>query len=131
MLDFRAHHLLCIQGFQGYGYNEEFTKNMMEVLKNIDSNPESKLISECDVICAYCPHNINGICCETIDSAQKIKKMDLIVLNKLKLKVGTKGRIKEFISLANSTLKNLSDIQDVCGNCNWQKKCLWFLSRDI
>jgi hypothetical protein len=130
MLDFRAHHLLCVQGFQGYGYNEEFTKNMIEVLKNIDRNPESKIITECDIICTYCPHNINGICSQTVASTKKIKKMDLIVLNKLKLKEGVKGRIKEFISLANSTLKNLSDIQEVCGNCNWQKKCLWFLSRD-
>ena len=26
-LRIRAHHILCIQGFQGLGYSEEFTKN--------------------------------------------------------------------------------------------------------
>ena len=27
----RAHHLLCMQGFQGYGYNKTFTENMTHI----------------------------------------------------------------------------------------------------
>ena len=30
-LTLRGHHLLCLKGFQGYGYDENFVKNMIEV----------------------------------------------------------------------------------------------------
>jgi len=129
ILKIRAHHLLCIQGFQGYGYNKDFVKNMSEVIKKIDLNPEVEIITECDVICSCCPHNIGGVCQKDFNSAKKVKEMDMQVLRKLNLRSGARGRIKDFFSLANAKFKNSLDVQDICGDCEWRKKCLWFISR--
>ncbi|MCD6490406.1 MAG: DUF1284 domain-containing protein [Thermodesulfobacterium sp.] len=129
ILKIRAHHLLCIQGFQGYGYSKDFVKNMTEVIKNIDSNPEVEIIAECDIICSCCPHNVGGVCQKELNSAQKVKDMDIQVLRKLNLKDGTRGRAKDFLLLVNTKLKNSLDVQDICGKCEWRKKCLWFISR--
>ncbi|MCK4325925.1 DUF1284 domain-containing protein [bacterium] len=129
ILKLRAHHLLCIQGFQGYGYGQDFIENMEEVTKQIDSNPESQIITECDIICSCCPHKVEGVCQKRSDSAQKVKDMDMQVLRKLYLKDGTRGRVKDFVSLANTKLRNSFDVHDICGDCDWKEKCLWFISR--
>jgi len=129
ILKIRAHHFLCVQGFQGYGYSQDFVKNMIEIIKNIDSNPESQIITECDIICSCCPHNVEGICQKRLDSAQKVKDMDIRVLRKLNLKDGIRGRAKDFLALVNAKFRNRFDIDDICGDCEWKEKCLWFISQ--
>jgi hypothetical protein len=126
----RAHHLLCMQGFQGYGYNEDFSENMSKVIKNLKSSPEQKIkiVTECDVICLYCPHNKKEKC-KNILSNWIIKRMDRKVLKKLGLEVGTNISAFSIFSLVNERFKTYSDIQDICGDCKWNEKCLWFISR--
>jgi len=128
----RAHHLLCIQGFQGYGYSQVFVDNMNEVIKNINSNPdfEIEITDECDVICSYCPYNIKNICLKEKNSSQRIKKIDLQILKKLGLERSARVKAKDILSFANMKLNNMLDIQDICGNCDWKEKCLWFISRN-
>jgi len=56
-LKIRAHHLCCIQGFQGYGYSPIFVANLRVVISDIKAFPSRplELISECDVVCESCP----------------------------------------------------------------------------
>lgn len=131
MMRIRAHHLLCMQGFQGYGYNQEFVSNMAQAIKDMNSCPdlEVEIIVECDIICFHCPHNKAGVCQKRLDSAQKVRDMDMHVLRKLGIREGAKGKVKDILALVNTALKNISDIQDVCGDCEWKEKCLWFISR--
>ena len=131
-LDFsriRAHHLLCIQGFQGYGYNRNFVANMLRILKDINPNSdlEIEIIDECDVICSQCPHNKEEICQKNPDSALKVKCKDERVLRRLGLRKGISGRARDIFSLVNKKLKNIPDVQDICGDCDWKEKCLWFM----
>lgn len=127
----RAHHILCMQGFCGYGYSQDFVNNIAQVIKDINSSPELEveIIAECDVICSHCPYNSGGVCQKRSNSVQRVGDMDLRVLRKLELKEGAKGRAKDIFSLVNTTLRNISYIQDICGDCNWKEKCLWFISR--
>ena len=116
-----------MQGFQGHGYNEAFAQNMSEVISYIGLNPdlEIEIIAKCDVICACCPHNVRGICQKEPGSAQKVREMDIHVLRKLELKRGTKVRAKDIFTIVKAKLKNSSDIESVCGTCEWKEKCLW------
>ena len=59
----RAHHLLCMQGFQGYGYSKDFALHMLKVMDHIMDNPlcELDIITECDEICLHCPHKVGEI----------------------------------------------------------------------
>ena len=55
----RAHHILCIQGFRGKGYSEDFVSNMKEIIKHIESNKDMqiKIMNSPDYICLSCPNN--------------------------------------------------------------------------
>lgn len=127
----RAHHLFCMQGFQGYGYSSEFVANMSLVLESIKTSPSGhlELVSECDAICVSCPHKKE---CSLSDSflALKIRKMDQLVLEKLGMEEKTVGEAKELFRLVNTKLKNPSDIEEVCGSCRWRQKCLWYLQKN-
>jgi hypothetical protein len=126
----RAHHLLCIQGFQGYGYTEDFSNNMAEIIKKLDSNPKQiiEIIAECDIICSCCPYNKKEKCKNLIFN-WTIKRMDKKVLKKIGLDVGTQASAENILSLVNKKFKTNHDIQEICRNCSWKEKCLWFISR--
>ncbi|HOT69643.1 MAG TPA: DUF1284 domain-containing protein [Candidatus Saccharicenans sp.] len=129
ILNIRAHHLLCLQGFQGYGYSEEFVRNMARIIKKMELNSELQIISGCDDICSCCPHQVQGICQKDTGSVPEMQALDRRVLQHLNLQEGTKGKAHDFISLANTRLGSISDIENICGDCNWKEKCLWFASR--
>jgi hypothetical protein len=78
-LKIRAHHLLCILGFHGLGYSQEFATKMGEVVEKLhsDSTFPITLVDECDIICASCPQNVGGKCLGEADSESKIKTRDL------------------------------------------------------
>lgn len=127
MKKIRAHHLLCMQGFQGYGYSSDFVEKMSNIIVSIESSPESriKVVKCCDDICYYCPNNIGNICRKNGDNGAKIRDMDQLVLDKLGFREGycaTAGKLLEYVN--KSFDKN--DALEVCGNCAWKAKCLWY-----
>lgn len=127
-LKIRAHHLCCIQGFQGYGYSPAFVANMRAVISDIKDFPSRpiELVSECDDICISCPSNRE---CSTLRSvhSHKIRNMDLVLMEKLNIHEGTVMKADEAFRLINSKLNNASDIEDVCRICKWKQKCLWYM----
>jgi hypothetical protein len=127
-LKMRAHHLCCIQGFQGYGYSLAFVANLQAVISEIKTFPSRhlELVSECDVVCASCPSKRECTAQESIIS-RRIRNMDLVVMEKLKIKEGTIMEADEAFRLINSQLSDASDIEDVCGDCKWRPKCLWYM----
>ena len=127
----RAHHLLCMQGFQGYGYSEDFSKNMAEIIEILQnfSEYEIEIVAETDSICTCCPYNINGKCQESQGSNDKIVSMDLNVLEKLEISPGSVFKAEEMFKITNKILKTYHDVKEICGNCSWSEKCLWYLKK--
>jgi hypothetical protein len=126
-LKIRAHHLCCIQGFQGYGYSSAFVDNMQAVISDLKAFPSKplKLVSTCDAICASCPSKKE---CATQKSvfSRRIRSMDTAVMKKLRIKEGAIMEADEAFKLVNSKLNDASDINDVCGACKWRQKCMWY-----
>ncbi len=127
-LKIRAHHLCCIQGFQGYGYSPVFVANLRAVISEMRAFPSRplELVSECDVICASCPSK-RECAAQKSDTSRKIRNMDLVVMEKLNIKEGTIIEADEAFRLISSQLANSSDIEDICGTCKWRQKCLWYM----
>lgn len=127
-LKIRAHHLLCLQGFQGYGYNQRFTDNMAAIIRRLDNDPglQFEVIAANDVICAHCPNLSETGCRKEEYSSQKIRSLDLKVLEKLNYPPGRKEKARQIIRLTNYVFRTYTDIQPFCGNCDWKEKCLWF-----
>ncbi len=119
----RAHHLLCVQGFRGYGYSEEFTANMRSIIELIHSEPElyADIVAECDVICLKCPHNKGGVC-----EKKETVEMDMRVLAKLGLESGERVRVREILSRAKGIFSNREELNKICNACPWKDVCGWF-----
>ena len=64
----RAHHLLCMQGFQGYGYSKDFERHMGMIITFLNSNPSTaiQIITSVDEICSKCPYCVEGKCAKRI-----------------------------------------------------------------
>ena len=79
----RGHHLLCLKGFQGYGYDEKFTKNLTNVnLKRKSPDTIIQLTNTPDDICKDCPNLKNNVCIDKIQN-ERIVFMDNEVLKHL------------------------------------------------
>ncbi|MDD5530512.1 MAG: DUF1284 domain-containing protein [bacterium] len=116
----RGHHLLCTQGFQGYGYDKSFTDNMKQVVNklNTSDNLWIKITDTCDEICVKCP-NSNGEEC----SKDHIKTMDSIILKELKLTPGDRLKKEDVFT---TIKKHSQKLQKVCKGCEWQQVCLFY-----
>lgn len=126
----RAHHLLCIQGFQNLGYSPEFVKNMKSIVDEILSHPEKvmlKLSAGLDDICAACPHRGKETCDKDGEANARMVGSDEMTLKKLNLKNPTQKRADDLIALANNKLKSRHDAIGICNTCPWREKCLWYL----
>jgi uncharacterized protein len=124
----RAHHLLCLQGFQGLGYDEKFIANMKHVINELKSHPEQliEVTNSCDCICAACPHQKNFLCGKTLTSNNEICLLDDLVLKKANLTAGSILSFSEVNKIIGKKLKNRKDIEEICGNCSWREQCLFF-----
>ncbi|NYB51250.1 MAG: DUF1284 domain-containing protein [Methanobacteriaceae archaeon] len=128
-VEIRAHHLLCIQGFQGHGYSKDFTTNMAKIVHKLRDNPSTflKIVRGADSICRYCPHLSNGTCYLDPISESRIKVMDNLLLQYLEINHESLVSWNEIKTLT----KNLSPrtIKKICANCFWKNKCLYFQKR--
>ena len=120
----RGHHLLCLQGFQGYGYDEAFVENMSEInrLRKLEDTAIS-LTDTADDICKACP-NLKGGLCENQKQDETIKSMDEKVLSKLDhtKEHNALNLFKEVEKIFNSK----ESVSKICSKCMWHKECLFY-----
>ena len=121
-LKLRGHHLLCLQGFQGYGYDDCFVANMTRI-NEIRKTDIEVTVCECpDDICKACPNLKNTQCLNETEN-KKIIKMDGKVL--VKLPKTEFESSKELFKLVNRKFTSKSSVKDICENCRWMEKCLF------
>ena len=123
-LTLRGHHLLCLKGFQGYGYSEYFTKNMTEInyLRKQNSTTIS-ITNSPDDICKSCPNLKKGIC-ENIEQNERIIEMDNQVLNKIDSAV--EYNATELFEKTDLIFNSKESVSKICSKCIWHDKCLFY-----
>ncbi|MDR2967401.1 MAG: DUF1284 domain-containing protein [Methanobacteriaceae archaeon] len=139
IIKLRAHHLLCLQGYQGYGYSEKFKENLekkLNILKN--NNTKVILTNSPDDFCEKCPNLKENICIknskslnESLKNNDKIVKMDSAILKKTKLEKNKEYSYAKLIKIVNNVFSNKKDLKYICKDCSWANKCLWYTSREI
>lgn len=116
----RAHHLLCTEFFKGYGYSDEFSANMSEVISMLTvGDPKITLTAGADVICRGCPHNKDGIC----DSQEKVRRYDLAVLELLGVHEGDMAVWSKLKKSARERIIAAGKLSRICGDCQWFHIC--------
>ena len=83
-VQFRPHHFLCALGFQGKGYSDDFTANMVQIVDETLRAPggddqQIEIVRNTDDICAPCPKR-RGLRCSNQDGIEKLDKAHLRAL---------------------------------------------------
>lgn len=125
----RAHHLLCLEGFEGYGYNYDFIENMKYIISVLDKNPEVIIIDGCDDICSKCPEMKNYLCNSKNGGEELVKNMDFNVIKKLGIKSGMSFNYKEINNSVKEIFKTKKDLEGICSVCSWKDICRWYKTR--
>ena len=120
-LQLRPHHLLCIQKFVGYGYDEAFTAHMTSVTAMLAEKPNTPvtLTQGCDALCAVCPHNENGVC----TTFEKVSFMDSAVLAAIRLAYGEELPWDTLARKARDKIFSTEEFPRICGSCQWYALC--------
>ena len=112
---------MCLQGFQGYGYDSDFVENM-KIINNLrkDSSTKIKVVNSPDDICKKCP-NLKDNICEDIKKNNEIVSMDDEVISRLPEK-------EEFDSVflfdyIKNTFNTIESLDNICKDCRWWKEC--------
>ena len=124
----RGHHLLCLKGFQGYGYSEEFCKNMSEI-NSLRKQKDTRiiLVNKDDDICKCCPNLKDGLC-QNPSQNLKITDMDNNVISRISQ--DKEYSAVELFEKADELFKNKKSVEKICFNCNWSEKCLFYQKLD-
>jgi hypothetical protein len=123
-LTLRGHHLLCLKGFQGYGYDNDFVKNMTSInsKRKLDCTTVS-IINSPDDICKSCPRLKNGIC-EDKTQNEEIIKMDNEVLDKID--ASKEYNAIKLFKMVDDIFNTRDSVSEICFNCMWSEKCLFY-----
>jgi hypothetical protein len=126
IIKIRAHHLLCFQGFQGYGYNKDFIMKMEEILRILksDPSPNIEIVTNADAVCSICPNLVEKECVDHL----KIKKMDLNVIKSISLEENQILTFKTALQIIDDELSSEA-IKTICTGCVWMDKCLFFINK--
>lgn len=119
----RGHHLLCLKGFQGYGYDEKFTENLTNInLKRKSPDTIVKLTNTPDDVCKACPNLKNDVCIDKTQN-ERIVFMDNEVLKHLNKKEYNSVELFKEMDVIFNTKESISEI---CFKCMWHEECLFY-----
>lgn len=116
MINIRPHHLLCMHGFVGKGYDAGFTENMARLVGLIQRNGNTKLniILNTDDICMKCPHKAGENLCAR---QEKVARLDDGTVKTL----GIRAEVYSYHEIAARIKANLSEdgFDEICHECEW------------
>ncbi|GLG00281.1 hypothetical protein Alches_03200 [Alicyclobacillus hesperidum subsp. aegles] len=116
MIRLRGHHLLCLLGYRGMGYSQDYVSNMTQIYETLRKNPETRirLVAGPDDLCARFPVDKPYHC-----QNASVHRRDAAVLARLGLKPSgwaTWSEIQERIAQRVES----HDIHGLCKTCSWR-----------
>jgi hypothetical protein len=112
----RGHHLLCLLGFRGMGYSDDFCSNMKIIYETLRTEPETivEIIEGPDDICRAYPPDKPGHCDGTV------YELDGKILRQLGLAPGSIGSWRDICARIADRVAP-TDIALLCTTCPWEK----------
>jgi hypothetical protein len=112
---------MCFQFYEGKGYSTDFTDHMGRVIKELEADPEQKVVlkAQTDIVCKNCPNNEGDLC----SSQDKVIKYDKEVLKACGLRDGCEISFDKFTGLVRDRIINAGIRGDICGDCSWDYIC--------
>jgi len=125
----RAHHLLCLLGFQGLGYSPEFVRRMEKTRTALKKGPPFliKVVEEGDDICSACPYCLEKECRKGKFSERRTREIDRKIIKALCLKKNQVIKSSQVIPLIKEKLGTFPRLIKICGKCGWREACTYYL----
>ncbi len=121
-IEMRPHHLLCLPGYKGFGYDKKHANSWDRVSESLKEYPDMrvKIVEGKDTLCTTCPNDGSkgSKCNERI-----LKILDNKVKEMLQLKENTIYKFNELME----NLRNVMNPQkhkELCGACQWRAQGL-------
>jgi len=127
----RAHHLGCVPGFTGHGYDRVFTDRLAAIASALAADPTHPIlvVQGADDVCASCPHRDGTRCIREPSADAAVNAHDAAFLRALSLAPGdlvTPAAVRDRIDRSPAIRKAL---RDACTGCPWTGVCTFF--RDV
>ena len=120
VLNIRAHHFLCLPGYEGKGYDGAHKTSWDTISAKLKENPDTfvRVVDGQDDLCKNCPNakGVNGVKCNSGFLAQ----LDDKVKSMLNLSSGMVLSWKEIMARVFSVM-NKDNHNELCGDCFWRK----------
>ena len=116
MFHLRGHHLLCLVGYRGMGYSEEYVENMTRIHRQLRARPTTlvRLVKGIDHLCEKYPNSGEYHCL-----SEEIFNQDAYIAEKLGIQIGqlvpwfeVERRLKKYIQP--------TDLATICETCSWR-----------
>ncbi|WP_159884643.1 DUF1284 domain-containing protein [Paenibacillus puerhi] len=116
MIRLRGHHLLCLLGYRGMGYSDEFCINMTAIYERLRVQPETEIvmIEGPDDICGHYPKDQHAHC-----EGASVYTRDARVLDKLGMELGKPVPWSQVTAKVADHVEP-GDIQVICASCPWE-----------
>lgn len=116
----RGHHLVCLNFFNGEGYDEAFIKNLKNLMDRVKEE-EITISSGADDVCRSCHYLEKDRCQYLKHSDEEIMGMDAKALALLALSHGDKVKWNELKDKISKIFPEWFSLY--CKDCNWRNAC--------
>ncbi|WP_270166761.1 DUF1284 domain-containing protein [Paenibacillus sp. SYP-B4298] len=115
-IQLRGHHVLCLLGYRGKGYSEDFCTNMTAIYETLRTEPDTvvELIEGPDHICRAFPPDQPQHCLNA-----SVDRKDRDILHALGTAPGLRVRWRA-LTLAASARLQPEDVGRLCADCQWE-----------
>lgn len=121
----RPHHLLCVQGYRGKGYDDRFRETMGRIARTLAEDPSLPVTvtDGPDDVCRACPHLRDGRCTWDQAGEAAVREHDAALLAAFRIADGDVTTIRD-VARKVATDANVSGVvARYCGPCPWVSDC--------
>ena len=113
----RPHHLLCTQGYEGKGYDENFVRRMTDYVTRMreEAGFRVQITLHPDDICSACPNLADSEHCTSDD---KVSAFDRKVMHFFGLQEGKVYNYQKLIRFIDDRMTE-ERLDSICGTCSW------------
>jgi len=112
----RGHHLLCLLGYRGMGYSEEYVRNMTDIYERLRQGPQTviEIVAGRDALCEAFPCTLPNHCEDA-----NLYDRDQTILTALALAPGDTVTWATILSRVAADIHG-SDVERFCSTCSWR-----------
>jgi hypothetical protein len=124
----RGHHLGCVQGFTGHGYDGPFTARLAAIAGALRADPTAPVVlaDGADDVCEACPHFQGSVCAREPGAETRVRAHDAAFRAALGIAALGTVAIADVASFLALHMESRESLRIACSGCPWTGDCSFF-----